>query len=220
MDTAAAVRTVPWDGGFPCDALGPFDEPATVAQLLPDGYARYVRVFHPLFPEEPHPGTARTWRSLAEETGLGYHPELTWLEFVEAWWDRPGWVPCSPSEGRLDDPASTALFSLLADGHSEATFLYVYWGEVYSPPQAPVAFHAATTAIAAVEVRAGEVWGYPPMDLPVSPEFVWPDDRSWVVCTDVDLTATYVACDEATSAAILHHPSIEALLVTRELRLG
>ncbi len=77
---------------FPLGALdnGHTDPVHTVAELLPDGFARYLRVFHPFLPADPRdpekrlPGPVRTWRSLAEEVGASYHPEIMSDSLIDA----------------------------------------------------------------------------------------------------------------------------------------
>lgn len=47
-----------------------------------------------------------------------------------------------------------------------------------------------------------------------SPSLWWPDDRAWVVATDVDLNSTYVGGSAALVAALLADPGLEVLSVT------
>ena len=86
----ASARPQPIELGpeqeFPLGAIdeGLTDPIHTVAELLPDGFARYLRVFHPflladpLDPDRTLPGPVRTWHSLADEVGAVFHPEITW----------------------------------------------------------------------------------------------------------------------------------------------
>ncbi len=41
----------------------------------------------------------------------------------------------------------------------------------------------------------------------------WPDDRSWFVATEIDLSSTYIGGDRATIAAVLASPDLEAIAV-------
>ena len=52
-----------------------------------------------------------------------------------------------------------------------------------------------------------------------SPELVWPEDRSWVVCTDYDLVATYIACDRALARALMEDGHLEITEVSRRSRV-
>lgn len=211
---------------FPLGAIddGVSDPIHTVAELLPDGYAHYIRVFHPFLPADPRnpdlisPGPSRTWRSLAEEVGAVYHPQITWRSLIDALGgeqaeNRPYWV----SDGRLDEPARSALFALLArDETRPATYLYYLSGIVRADGplmyRAPLAYHRQ------VQAAASEIFGEDPDDAP-GPEFVWPIDRAWVVNTDYDLVSTYVACDDALAESILNNVDIEAQPVSRSMRV-
>jgi hypothetical protein len=42
------------------------------------------------------------------------------------------------------------------------------------------------------------------------PAIWWPDDRAWVVVTEIDLGCTYVAGSEETIERVLEHPELEA----------
>ncbi len=187
-----------------------------VAEILPGGYPRYVRVFHPFLPsgsdhpDYPVPGSARTWRSLAEEAGVVFHAEIAWESLIDVLGGRraqtrPFWV----SEGRLDEPARSALFGLLTDrGPSAAYFLYHMGAMARGRP--PLLFRAAVADFGLVQTVAEEDLGDRSDGAP-TPEWVWPMDRSWVVNTDYDLVSTFVACDSQLADAILASERCEAL---------
>jgi hypothetical protein len=207
---------------FPLGLLheGQTDPVHTVAELLPDGYATYLRVFHPFLPADPRdpdstlPGPVRTWRSLADEAGAVFHPEIMWWSLIDALGGedaeaRPYWI----SDGYLDEPARSALFDLLEDGSErEAYFLYDLAGTMWA--DGPLLYRASIRQHPRVQIAAVQRLG---MD--TGPEFVWPLDRTWVLNTDYDLDSTYIACDEAMAKRVLDSPNIEALTVTRAMRV-
>jgi hypothetical protein len=47
------------------------------------------------------------------------------------------------------------------------------------------------------------------------PELVWPEDRSWVVCTDFDLLSTYIACNRTLAKALTDDSHLEVAEVSR-----
>lgn len=192
----------------------------TVAELLPDGYAVYLRVFHPFVPADPGdpaatlPGPVRTWRSLAEEAGAVFHPEITWWSLIDALGGedsevRPYWI----SDGYLDEPVRSGLFDLLGGGADrEAYFLYnlagIMWADGPLLYRGKLRDHGLIQAAAMERLRSD-----------TGPEFLWPIDRSWLVNTDYDLVSTYVACDDELAQRVLDSPDIEALPVSREMRV-
>lgn len=195
----------------------------TLAELLPAGFMRYVRLFHPFKSADPKgsdetlPGSVRSWESLAEEAGAVFHPEITWrtLRGVLGGPDgpRPYWV----SEGRLDEPARSALFRLLAQrGEQDAYFLYDLGAVVRG--LSPLLYRASITLYREVQDAANQDLGGVDRSTP-GPEFVWPADRSWIVNTDYDLDSTYIACEEDLAEAILTDPTLEALPVSRDTRV-
>ena len=190
----------------------------TVAELLPPGFDRYVRIFHPFFaasvskPEAAAGAEPRTWQSLAEEAGAVFHPEIVWASLLPALPEietgegvRSWWV----SEGRLDEPARGALYALLArySTEPEAFFLYSLARSVRG--KEPLLFRADLGAIR--EVQAAAEADLDPAWWLESPEWVWPPNASWVVNTDIDLQSTYVACAATLADALLSDPILEAV---------
>jgi hypothetical protein len=49
--------------------------------------------------------------------------------------------------------------------------------------------------------------------LNLSPNIWWADDRAWCVATGIDLSSTYVACDDSCRDAIVGSSSLEALAI-------
>jgi hypothetical protein len=195
----------------------------TVAELLPAGFDRYLRIFHPFLRsttlDDGVIRETRTWRSLAEEAGVVFHPEIvreSLLPALPVLDDEEAGRAWNVEEGRLEDPAWTALFETLTT-RSPKRDAYFLFGWTLAHPvlfRADIGNFGAVQAVADEHLRTGG--GDFPAD---SPEFVWPVDRSWVVNTDPDLVATFVACDEALADMILAHPALEVLPVTLASRV-
>ena len=47
----------------------------------------------------------------------------------------------------------------------------------------------------------------------ISPQLWWPDDRSWIVATEIDLVSTYIACSERLADELMAADQIEAIRV-------
>jgi hypothetical protein len=52
-----------------------------------------------------------------------------------------------------------------------------------------------------------------------TPEYWWPADHSWCVCSDYDLTFTIVAGSNELVSGVLNDATLEALLVTPQTRI-
>lgn len=196
-----------------------------VADLLPTGFPRYLRVFHPFLPADPADpkrnlaGPAMTWRVLADRARVKYHSEMSSSSLNRALGGaheehRPFWL----HEGRLHDPSRAALFRQLAVWRiTDAYFLFDLGVVVRGHP--PLLYQASVADFARVQTMANEEIGEDDDYSAPGPEYVWPLDRAWIVNTDYDLESTYVACDDRLADAILGDPSIEALPVSLESRI-
>ena len=47
----------------------------------------------------------------------------------------------------------------------------------------------------------------------ISPQLWWPDDRSWIVATEIDLVSTYIACSGQLADELMSDDQIEAIRV-------
>ena len=54
----------------------------------------------------------------------------------------------------------------------------------------------------------------------VAPSFWWPEDRAWIVVTEIDSTSTYVAGTRETIDAVLASKRLESVEVDRTARMG
>ncbi len=186
-----------------------------VSELLPAGYDAYVRIFHPFVQWETE-GTAtdstktRSWRSLAAEARVTYHAELTWdaLRTVVQRPDRDRvW---SVAEGQMDEPLRSALFGLLAaESRGEAAYFYFRLPRLVRGLE-PLLIRAPVGSIDDVRRVEGGHAG---------PDHVWPASREWLLCTDYDLTSSYVACGTRLAQQLLAAPAIEALPVSLDARV-
>ncbi|MFE9404018.1 hypothetical protein ACFYNY_19850 [Streptomyces sp. NPDC006530] len=125
---------------------------------------------------------------------------------------KPRWLTGS---GQPDNGTRQALARALARTTGDQPVFFAYdlaallWGE-----DAPLVRRSSLASLEAV--RAAVAAGVGGME---GPEFWWPQDRSWVVTSDVDLVSTYVGCSAEAAEHILSDPEIEALLVTPYTRV-
>ena len=54
---------------------------------------------------------------------------------------------------------------------------------------------------------------------PLTPNLIWPDDRAWVLVSEIDLNSTLIACSRECADALLSAPGLEASEITRGTRL-
>jgi hypothetical protein len=164
------------------------------------------------------------WRLVAERTGRVIHPLVQFGSIVTpAAGTAMPWEGQQPWIGMLADAQLRALTPLLAAATTtpDACWFCIWdgYGEVggaasagvprlalpgreYLVLRGPVAAAAAVDAIAA------------PNGNRVGPNLWWPEDRAWVVASEIDLDSTYVAGSRELIDAILAEPALEALETT------
>jgi hypothetical protein len=210
-----------------------------VDMLLPEGFAAYLRLLHPIVAYTETGKQLIRWRELAARAGLtdldrrvrfGTLASYAGLDASDA-----------PLPGELPDDQLGALADVLADHtHSPDRCWFCIW-EGYGPPadaapdigrdqsclfarhaephprpgmRAPEA-HAerGATVEAALGRRyrlyTGSLAAVSTLGLPAS--LWWPDDHAWCVATDIDLDSTYIGGSETLARALAHHPDLEVL---------
>lgn len=184
----------------------------TVAELLPDGFDAYLRLFHP-FTAWRVAGRA-TWQSLADQASVRFHAELMWPTLRPVLRHDAEGHRYQVAEGELEPTVKAALYRHLSPTGQDLA--YFYYGLAATVRNwRPLLFQAPLGAATQVADRVRASVG---ADL-AGPEYLWPADRSWVVNTDYDLASTYIACSQATAAALLSEPALEILSVTRHIRV-
>jgi hypothetical protein len=149
------------------------------------------------------------WRSLAQRYGLVFHPEFNPSSFRKVFktgsWPR---YLFGPAEGTLDRKSCDALICLLKPfSRSQATYFrfsdylmndlpHLYRGHLDDLPAFLTKPHFGGT-----------------------PECWWPEDRSWCVFTDWDLTFTLIGGSQRLVASCLAHPTLECIEVSPDTRI-
>lgn len=146
------------------------------------------------------------WRELAERHGLVFHEELTAYSFARRFRNR-SWprMLIGPTEGSLDDESLEAVLRVLA-GQTHGS---VYFKFFPFPEDRPI-YRGDLSEFATLFdiVRAD-----------TTPEYWWPEDQSWCLCTDYDLTFTLIAGSEALIAELVADDTIESVRVSASTRI-
>ncbi|WP_406507929.1 hypothetical protein [Streptomyces sp. NBC_00212] len=186
-----------------------------VAELVPGGFAAYLRVFH-RFEASDGSGRTRLWRDWAEKSGVHFHAELSHFSLPDE--ERvPGSTPRWQAwTGQPDEWTRRAVVRALTGSGQDQPVYFAYdlaallWGG-----SKPVIRRSSLSRLEAVRKEVGVGLG----GTDEGPEFWWPQDRSWVVTSDHDLLSTYVGCSAEVAERILADGEIEALTVTPETRV-
>lgn len=213
MTPATDVTAADWIVG----GLRGFAE--SVVSLVPDGFAAYVRVFHPAY---RHAGTEPTpvlWTEIAALNGTRAHAgmQLGALTGNEYFYNhpQPGVFDHPPDVGSLPAELAAPLTAALA---RHTTTPERYWFAIWNGFGAtPAEIRAAPTFH--VPKREYHLLNGPPQAITASvgdppwrqsPNLWWPDDRAWCVATEIDLNTTYIGCNRSCRDEILALPEIEA----------
>lgn len=176
------------------------DRFGTVGSVLPSGFARVVRVLHPL-----RGGGA--WADEAARTGRTMHPLVQWRAIAAHVVDgRSGEL--DPEEGSI--PAAT-LETVLRHCPADGEVVHAVWDGFGGVEPAHPSLRGNQRHYALFSGPRAAVTDWPGLDTPwgQSANYVWPADRSWCVATEIDWDSTLVACDDAVADALLADPALE-----------
>ncbi|MGW6916717.1 hypothetical protein ACWGB8_23260 [Kitasatospora sp. NPDC054939] len=190
------------DGSIPPDLVGGIDL-NTVGTVTGGGLGRA---------RHPGPGWRRlSWAELAERTGDpavpdGMAPCFRCFPSVRTDGSWPaGIVP--PTEGSLDRESWLRLVELLT-AHSPAgadTPCLAYWNPLTLGAEEFEVLHVRRGRLG----DAAALYDHPAVEF--SPSNFWPEDRSWLLCTDYDLWGTKVCGPPELVEELLADEGIEAL---------
>ena len=149
------------------------------------------------------------WHTLAERYGLVFNPEFNPESFRKVFktgsWPR---YLLGPAEGTLDRKTCEALISVLKPfSHSQSIYFrfsdslmndlaHLYRGDLDDLTTFLTKPHFGGT-----------------------PECWWPEDGSWFVFTDWDLTFTLIGGSRAIADSCMSHPILECVVVKPETRI-
>jgi hypothetical protein len=203
----------------------------TPASLIPHAYETVVRILHPAIRTSRSSAAHRpcTWSEIATSTGS----ELTWrstFEEVVHPSERfgPRWGGERPPEGNLGAVETAALAAILAEQTAtEGRCWFCIWTgysfvKAASVPietrvrvrprngEFPSAYRDYLLYRGRTHLAAAFWFGEDHQ----SPNIWWPDDRSWVVHSEIDESSTYVGCTRLCGEEILASRHLEALIVS------
>jgi hypothetical protein len=181
-----------------------------VGSVVPTGFARVVRVLHPV-------GDGGSWAQVAAEAGRSMHPLVQWGS-IAGHFDGSGRSgDRDPDEGSV--PAETLGIILeRCPAHEDLVFavwagygswenratrgpLMRGWGGrdylLFSAPKAPIG-----------------AWPGMHDSWPQSANLIWPSDHSWCIATEIDWDSTLIAGEIAMTDEILADTRLEAFEVS------
>lgn len=193
----------------------------TVAELLPDGHERYLRLFHPFVPwsAELHLGPVETrirWRDVAARAGIDLMATTT-LGTLGPGFPDDERERLAVWEGDLDAQTAEDLYAALGDGDSGPIYFEFGLAAIIATED----HRARLFRVSSIEGRQQAVARIRALGASfiTTPSLSWNHDRRWITCSDYDLTSTYIATDAPTADRLLAHPDLEILEVQRTSRV-
>lgn len=160
---------------------------------------------------EPVEDTSRIrWRDLAARYGLLFGPEFNdhsyRAAFAKSW---PRYL-YGPAEGFLELDQYSPLTSVLSR-HTEPQFIYLKMSDMWKVGEEVDRIFRGDINEVVEFLRS-----HSPFQ---SPEYLWPEDRSWCVNSDYDLNFTLIAGTTDLILALSHDEILETIPVTPETRV-
>jgi hypothetical protein len=227
MDIAKNAEPASWI----LSRLHPFGQ--DVGWFIPEGFAAYARVFHPLYRltlKSPGQTSAENlipvrWSDIAAANDRAVAAEMQRLDIRaeptrvspsgEELWNQ------QPISGSLPREIAVRLAAILP-GHTrtrESCWFAVWegFGDLrIRNGEAPVVF-IPNRNLFLVHGTVDEVLTtFSVFERYQSPTLWWPDDRAWCVATEIDYTWSYIGGSAACIEQILNDPDLEALPTSPE----
>ena len=188
----------------------------TIRHLLPDQFESYYKILHPMYRDTSVSDTTRTWRNndriidrnlervswrdVANKYSVPYHRQINSYAYTAAFGGKWPRYLVAADEGTLDRVLLSAVSDVLARYTSSTKWYCEYF------------------LVATKELRSDELYVGTKFDLmsaneqtgcSAGPEYWWPEDRAWCVCTDYDLDFTIVGSSRKAAEDIANTSGIE-----------
>jgi hypothetical protein len=218
---------VQWQSDLsPASWIGPRLHPFSqdTGSVVPEGFEAYCRLFHPAEihyrrPVEDPPSERQTkrWSEIAAENGRVAHSEMQFdainkgpasVEWSNAGFDYEPWMGSLPSRERA------VLIEILRKATASPERCWFCIWEGFGGLEVPtnrVHHEHRSYGLYGGEIAMAMISPNPPFD--ESPNLWWPDDRSWIVATEIDYTWSYVGGSSELIAQVLGSSTLEALPV-------
>ena len=192
--------------------------------IIPEGYPAYARILHPAYSESDD--TPVRWADIAARNDKTVHPLMQFgrLSGSDDPYGHPYWAD-KPLVGQLPDTEAKTIISTLR--HSTTTpeqcCLLVWEGyggiELFYPPSEKLelpgrSYLTFTGPVDAVLELLDEG------NLLQGPNFWLPEDKAWIVATEIDFVETYVGGSADCINQLLGDPELEAFPASFDARVG
>lgn len=186
-----------------------------VGAVVPTGYEAYARVFHPV---TVGPDTWRSWTQVARDAGRHPHARMQWEAITRDQHGSTVEVGDEPDMGSLPQHQARVLVEVLRrhTDTPQSCWLAVWdgYGDLPDTDASRLELPGRDHVVLAgrIDAAAHPLWvdseaGHGHYQ---SPNLWWPEDRAWVVGTEIDFRWTYVAGSAACIRQLVDDERLEA----------
>lgn len=161
---------------------------------------------------EQRRGPRIKWKTLAQLLRVPFEPEIC-HEWFRASLKEPACWPrflYGPAEGNLNAEEVSEVVSVLRRFTGDQDCFFRFSAMPFIPSDRPILFRGVLEEIVSF-LRDGKY--------KFTPEYWWPADYSWCLCTDYDLMFTVVAGPKNLISAVFSSPTLEVLEMSRQTRI-
>jgi hypothetical protein len=158
-------------------------------------------------------GTRLRWRELSELLNVPFEPEINHNWFAERLQPSPQCWPrfiYGPSEGTLDMAGCAEVANILTPFAPSQECFFRFAEMPFIATDAPLLFQGRLDEVQQFLTNGRYQF---------TPEYWWPTDQSWCLCSEYDLAFTVVAGPSQLIDALLRNDVLEVLEVTHGTRL-
>ncbi len=214
--------------------------------LLPPRFEAYVKILHGITAnyqhiDHPHPLTEKEiailqippcpemrsfvqtkrekgegprirWKEIASYLGVPFEPQIC-HEWFRASMREPRCWPrflYGPDEGNLDHEELSEIVSILRPFTGQQKCLVRFAEIPLIGTTKPLLFAGVLDEV--VECRNENKYQF-------SPEYMWPSDKSWCLCSDYDFEFSFVGGPQELVSAILNSDTLEAFQIAGDTRI-
>lgn len=216
----------------------------TVAGLIPEKFEAYAKILHTIeatyknidaplterenvilkipkckelrsFVErlrEERRGARIRWKTLAQLLGVAFQTEIC-HEWFRTTMEEAGCWPrflVGPGEGFLNDQELPEVVSILGALTGSQDCFFRFSEIAFIATDKPILFCGDLNELSQF-LADGRYQ--------LTPEYWWPSDRSWCLCSDYDLNFTFVGGSKNLISSVLNNATLEALKVTPQTRV-
>jgi hypothetical protein len=154
------------------------------------------------------------WATLAQLLGVPFAPEIC-HEWFRTTMEEPGCWPrflFGPADGNLHPEELSNVISLLmpSTGSQDCFFRFFEYTPAHLFEGKPILFCGVLNELGTFLTEGSHQF---------TPEYWWPADRSWCLCSEYDLTFTLIGGSRDLISAVLRNDTLEALEVTAGTRI-